>query len=140
MSHYLRDFDAYLKGHGITRFTAAELCPVGRVAGGVTLQAPPCELWDRIIPTLRIMQEAREHYGRPMTVTSGYRSLAYNRAIGSTDGSLHVQFRACDVSMQGITPRQLRDWFDLHAESGKLGLGLYNTFVHIDTRGTRARW
>jgi hypothetical protein len=141
VSHYLRDFDAYLRGHGITRFTSRELCPVGRTRGAVALQAPPCALWVNIIATAQLAQEAREAFGRPMTVTSGYRDPAYNRAIGGATMSTHVEFRAMDVHIPGISPRQLYDWFDAHAESQRIGLGVYSSgFVHIDTRGTRARW
>jgi hypothetical protein len=141
MSHYLRDFDAYLRGHGITRFTARELCPVGRMRGAVALQAPPCALWVNIIATAQLAQEAREYFRRPMTVTSGYRDEAYNRAVGGSGASLHMEFRAMDVSIPGIDPRSLYWWLDMHAESQRIGLGLYDTgFVHLDTRGTRARW
>jgi uncharacterized protein YcbK (DUF882 family) len=141
MNHYLRDFDAYLRGHGVVRFTARELCNVGRKAGDVELQAPPCDLWDRIIPTALLAQEAREHFGAPMTVNSGYRDLAYNRAVGSTDGSVHVQFRAMDIVIPGVTPARLYGWLDRHPEwGGKIGLGRYPTFVHLDCRGHRARW
>jgi hypothetical protein len=137
---YLKDMDPYLAGHGITRFTARELCPVGRRAGNALLRAPPCTLWANIIPTARLAQQAREHFGLPMIVNSGYRDAEYNRAVGSTSGSLHVTFRAMDVRVNGIAPRAIYDWFDGHAEAHRLGLGLYPMFVHIDTRGSRARW
>jgi hypothetical protein len=137
---YERDMPPYLAGQGVTRFTARELCPVGRVHAGVALRAPHCDLWANIVPTALLAQEAREHFGRPMIVNSGYRDLAYNHAVGSTPGSLHVQFRALDVRIPGVTPRALYDWFDRHPQGGRIGLGLYPTFVHIDTRGHRARW
>jgi hypothetical protein len=134
------NMDALLRGHGITRFTARELCPVGRTWGGVTLKAPPCVLWANIIPTVRVAQQAREHFGRPMIVNSGYRDPDYNRAVGSSPGSQHVRFTAMDVRIAGVTPRGLYDWFVQHPEAGRMGIGLYPTFVHIDKRGAAARW
>lgn len=141
--HYLRDFDAFLRGHGITRFSARELCPVGRLADGTgpALEAPPCEQWTNIIPTVKIAQEAREHFGRPLFINSGYRDPEYNRAIGGAPESQHMRFGALDMAFRGVvTPSDLFRWLDRHPESGRFGLGLYYTFVHLDTRGSRVRW
>jgi hypothetical protein len=137
---YIPDFDALLRGYDVRYFTARELCPVGRLAGGVVLKAPPCGIWGNILPTVRILDELRAFYGKPVIVNSGYRDAAYNRAVGSTPGSMHTQFRALDFSIAAIQPRSLYEWLDRHREADRIGLGLYPTFVHLDTRGHRARW
>jgi len=137
---YEVDFGAMLRGHDITRFTARELCPVGRAQGTARLIAPRCELWANIIPTARLAQEAREHFGRPMVVSSGYRDPVYNRAVGGAAGSLHVQFKALDIYINGVTSKDLAAWFESHRAAPIMGIGTYPTFVHIDTRGTRSRW
>lgn len=41
---------------------------------------------------------------RPIIVTSGYRCLALNRAIGSADTSAHVLGMAADFHVEGISP------------------------------------
>lgn len=137
---YERDFPAFLVGNGITRFTAAELCQAGRVAGRAVLQAPPCDLWANIIPTARVAQEAREAFGQPMIVNSGYRDPLYNQAVGGALESMHIYFRAMDVRIPGVEPSTLYEWFDAHPDADTFGLGLYPSFVHIDTRGRRARF
>jgi hypothetical protein len=139
---YLKEFPKFLKGHGIINFTANECCPVGRTHGGVRLLAPPCDIWSRIIPTLKIAEWARNKLGdKSMGVNSGYRDILYNRAVGSNDASQHVRFTALDlVPPKGVTPRQLYELLLTHPDANKLGIGLYRTFVHIDTRGTAARW
>ena len=42
------------------------------------------------------MEELRALVGAPLHITSGYRCLALNRAIGSKDTSAHVEGRATD--------------------------------------------
>lgn len=110
---------------------------------GVKNSVPPRELWGNIIPTLRIVDELRGYLNRPIVLLSGYRSPEYNRAIGdAAPKSLHMQFKALDIAVAGVAPatvfRILKEW--RAAGKFKGGLGLYRTFVHIDTRGTNATW
>ena len=89
------------------------------------------------------MEALRAHWGRPIVLLSSYRSPAYNRAIGdAAPKSYHMQFRALDIAVAGKTPRQVFDQLSAWRDAGKFkgGLGLYNSFVHIDTRGSNATW
>jgi hypothetical protein len=139
---------AMLASHGITVFTPWELAAVGsRHPSGVVLSAPSARLWPNIIPTALIAQEARHHFGRPMTVNTraglfgrGYRDARYNRAVGGGTQSEHMQFRAMDVHITGVSLTDLHAWFLAHPQAARMGIGRYNTFVHIDTRGSAARW
>lgn len=56
------------------------------------------------------LQKIRDHYDRPLIVTSGYRCLRTNRAIGSSDGSDHVQGYAADFTVPGISTLALAKW------------------------------
>lgn len=83
--------------------------------------------------------------GRPMTVVSGYRSAAYNRAIGGARRSQHVEGRAADLRVSGVTPAKVHAVALELQRQGKIrigGLGKYPGFVHVDVRpGKRlARW
>jgi uncharacterized protein YcbK (DUF882 family) len=74
--------------------------------------------------------------GRPIKVTSGYRTARYNRGIGGTPGSRHVLAEAADIQVQGLTPKEvqaeLADW------PGGMGYG--ESFTHLDIRHlSRAR-
>lgn len=42
------------------------------------------------------MEEVRDILKKPILVSSGFRCLALNRAVGSKDGSAHVLGLACD--------------------------------------------
>lgn len=88
------------------------------------------------------LQKIRDHFGKSITITSGYRCPSYNKSIGSGTGSYHSKGRAADIVINGVAPREVAKY----AESiGILGIGLYETsadghFVHIDTRTTKAFW
>ena len=139
-----RELDAYLDGAGVRYFSARELCPVGKVAGGVELQPVPRELWGHILPTLEILDWLREQVG-PLTVNSAYRDPAYNKAVGGAADSRHVHFNAVDFRSRAKTPKQLAQILENHKFAQAFGIGIYKTFVHLDTRGVfglpaPARW
>lgn len=139
-------FGSLLESVGIKHFSAWEICRVGRRAnaGPVQLKAPPVALWKNAIPTLQILDELREALG-PVIVNSGYRDPEYNKAVGGEKASLHMTCNAFDVSVIGKTPKEVYDWLDAHPNRVVMGLGLYSSFVHVDTRGligrpAPARW
>lgn len=137
-------FEEWFAKQGFRYFKAKEFTDYFDVTRrGVTNSAPPEYLWNNIAPTLHIVDDLRQHYGKPITILSSYRSAAYNAAIGdAAPKSMHKQFRALDISVSGHSPKEvfnkLREWRDARKFAG--GLGLYPTFVHIDTRGSNATW
>lgn len=85
----------------------------------------------------------RSHFNAPIHINSAYRSLEYNRSIGSNDTSQHVLGRAADIVVEGYTPDEVADAIEFLISTGLIkegGVGRYNTFTHYDIRGTRARW
>jgi len=55
-----------------------------------------------------IFQPCREHFGKPLRVTSGYRSKELNKAIGGSNNSQHSKGEALDMqSTDGYTNREL---------------------------------
>ncbi len=51
----------------------------------------------------KIFQPIREHFDRPIFVSSGYRSKALNTAIGGSQTSQHSIGEAIDIDMDGTT-------------------------------------
>ena len=104
---------------------------------------PPPELWNNARPLIHLLEFFREWVGVPIVLSSVYRSPAYNQAIGGAARSQHMQFRAADFHVAGrgapadwaATLRQFRSQ---GAFSG--GIGIYDTFVHVDVRGTNVDW
>lgn len=105
--------------------------------------APPPALWPNIVKLAEVLMELRERLNHPIVLNSVYRSEDYNKSIGGASGSQHKKFCAADFRVIGAgTPpewagalRRLRD-----ANVFKGGIGIYKTFVHVDTRGWPANW
>lgn len=51
-----------------------------------------------------VLQPLRIKLGRPIVITSGYRSPALNRAVGGSPTSHHMQGHAADLIVPGMTP------------------------------------
>lgn len=88
------------------------------------------------------LQKIREHFGKAVTITSGYRCAKHNKSVGGASNSYHTQGKACDIQVKNIEPAEVAKY----AESiGIKGIGLYDTsrdghFVHIDTRTKKSFW
>ena len=113
---------------------------------GVKNDAPPMEMWAKIIPTVRIVEALREEFG-PTTILSAFRSKAYNEAVYREIGarptdSEHSRNTAIDFKCERGTPADWRRACWLRRSQGKFvgGVGIYRTFVHVDTRGRNADW
>jgi hypothetical protein len=61
---------------------------------------------------LNIFQPIREHFGKPIIISSGYRSAELNKAIGGSLSSQHSSGEAIDIDMDGtdITNKQIFDY------------------------------
>jgi zinc D-Ala-D-Ala carboxypeptidase len=70
---------------------------------------------------LHIFQPCREHFGKPLRVTSGYRSEALNEAIGGSKKSQHSKGEALDMqSTKGYTNKELFMYIKDHLEFDQL--------------------
>ena len=83
------------------------------------------------------LQQIREHFGKPIKITSGYRCSNHNAAVGGTSTSRHTKGQAADFTISGIAPLEIARYAEL---IGIQGIGLYDSFVHIDTRTTKSFW
>ena len=85
------------------------------------------------------LQSIRDKWGKPITITSGYRTVSYNAKIGGASGSYHTTGQAADIVISGVKPIDIAKY----AEGiGVLGIGCYNDdlFNHIDTRTSKFFW
>jgi uncharacterized protein YcbK (DUF882 family) len=52
----------------------------------------------------KIFEPTRKHFGKPIRISSGYRSVALNREIGGSKNSQHIQGQAIDIQgTNGLT-------------------------------------
>ena len=91
---------------------------------------------------VQYLQQIRNHFGKPVNISSGYRCVTHNKNIGGATGSKHSKGQAADIYINGVAPAEIAKY----AESiGILGIGLYETdkdghFVHVDTRTSKSFW
>lgn len=146
---YLADFVAFVAGLGLKHFKPYELLTMGHQhtdrdspAFGLN-EPPPRGLWGNIERTVKVLDELRNILGATIVLSSAYRSPAYNRMIAGAGASQHMQFNALDFSVRSSSSpadwaaalKQMRANKRFHG-----GIGVYSTFVHLDTRGMDADW
>jgi len=103
----------------------------------------PPHVFKNVLSLSIALQSIRDCIGYPINITSSYRSLEYNRSIGSKDTSQHVLGKASDLQVKEMIPIELYETIEALIELEYIpegGLGLYDTFVHYDIRGYKARW
>lgn len=134
----------------IKNFKPSEWDRPERTRGGKLYPAAPYPVeWieERWKPLALSLQMIRQRLGdHAIHVLSGYRDPAYNKAIGGAKLSQHMAGRAADIRVDGWSPLHVHDCILEMVKLGLLpnvkGLGIYPTFVHVDTRvATKlARW
>jgi len=119
------------------------LAPHFKTRGRTHNTLPPKTYWKKIGPTLKVIDKMVTRIGAPLReITSAYRSPRYNRAVGGKSRSYHMQNMACDIQFRGVSPYHVAYVAKQMRRQGyyKGGVGLYSSFVHIDTRGSNATW
>jgi len=88
---------------------------------------------------VRMIQKLRDKVGMPLSVNSWYRCKEHNAKVGGAKASKHLLGIATDIrARRGSLRRKL-----IVAAAKKIGfkgIGYYKTFVHLDSRPTRATW
>ena len=71
---------------------------------------------------LNVFQPIRDNFLVPIHISSGYRSLALNRAVGGSNTSQHSKGQALDIDMDGtkITNKQVFDYIKDNLEFDQL--------------------
>lgn len=87
-----------------------------------------------------VLQKIRDHFGKAVTINSGYRNDAYNtKQEGAASYSQHKYGLAADIVVSGINPLAVAQYAQkLLPTSG--GIGVYKTFTHVDVRASKSRW
>ena len=86
-----------------------------------------------------VLQQIRSHFGKPVTINSGYRTPAQNKKVGGAAYSQHLYGTAADIQVKGVSPKLVAAYAEtLLPNTG--GIGVYGTFTHIDVRKTKSRW
>lgn len=93
----------------------------------------------------QVLEPVRAHFGRPVRINSGYRSLRTNRAVGSGDSSQHRRGEAADIEIAGISNAEVAVWIRDNLTFDQLILESYTRgvpgsgWVHVSYRADRLR-
>ena len=95
-----------------------------------------------VVPELvEHLQSLRDLIGQPVIVVSGCRCPTHNAAVDGARNSQHMAGRAADVRVKGMSPAELKRLAETILNFRYGGIGLYDTFVHLDVRPNGpARW
>ena len=86
-----------------------------------------------------LLQQIREHFGRPVVISSAYRTAEHNAKVGGVSRSQHLYGTAADIVVMGAEPLEVAQYAEfLQPDCG--GIGVYKSFTHVDVRETRSRW
>jgi len=92
---------------------------------------------------IKVLEDLRDNFGGiPLIITDegGCRCPAQNLLSGGSKRSKHMLGRAADIKIKNIPPTLVHRYL-VNTYPGELGIGLYKTFVHVDTRSDGpARW
>ena len=72
-----------------------------------------------------VLQPVREHFGKPVAISSGYRSPELCEAIGSSAKSQHAKGEAADFEIPGVDNMQLAIWINKNTDFDQLILEYY---------------
>lgn len=73
----------------------------------------------------KVLQPVREHFGKSVTVNSGYRSPESNAAVGGSKTSDHCKGQAADIEIDGLPNPELAAWIMENLEYTQLILEFY---------------
>ena len=127
-------------------FTLAELTPSGTAKRlGIKNDPTPAHLECLKGLSVNVLDKVREHFGKPIWVSSGYRSKALNEVTpGSSATSQHCTGEAADLDQDGrgtgVTNKMVFDYIKDHLTFDQLiyeyGTDTNPDWVHVSWEST----
>ena len=135
-----------IKEYSMSRDSTRQLSPSFKVREFACKGSDVVLLDDELVVLLQCI---REHFGKPVHITSGYRTAAHNAAVGGSKSSQHLLGRAADFHVEGVPVVAVAAYAETLLPS-RGGIGRYpkdanhptrkTGWVHIDTRANKSRW
>ena len=136
-----------IKQYSLAKDGARQLSPAFKVREFRCRDGSDTIMVDQALPLL--LQAIREHFGKAVVITSGYRTATHNTAVGGAKSSQHLLGRAADFYVEGVPVATVAAYAETLLP-GRGGIGRYpkdakhptrkTGWVHIDTRAGKSRW
>jgi len=72
-----------------------------------------------------ILQPVRDHFDKPVKISSGFRAPAVNQATGGSATSDHCKGQACDFEIEGLSNPEVATWIMENLTYSQLILEFY---------------
>lgn len=86
---------------------------------------------------VEVLEPVREHFDRPVRISSGYRGPDLNRAVRGSRSSQHCKGEAADFTVPGVTVLELCQWMHRNLNYDQL-IYEFGRWVHV-SYGPRMR-
>lgn len=92
-----------------------------------------------------VLEPVRKHFGQSIRISSGFRSLALNRAIGGSTSSQHSHGEAADFEISGVSNKAVAEFirdrlaYDQLILEGYDGKDPNSGWIHVSYRVGRTR-
>lgn len=85
------------------------------------------------------LQKARDHFGKPLIITSAYRTVTHNARERGAANSNHIYGCAADIYVPGVSPLDLYNYLcEIAGDSCEIGI--YDSFVHFAVQKVKKRF
>lgn len=85
-----------------------------------------------------ILDILRNKIGKPIIITSGYRTPEWNKKAGGAKYSYHMRGMAADIRVNGMTAKEIANKLNAIVPD-ECGIIVYNNWVHFDVRTSKYR-
>nr|DAH82787.1 MAG TPA: peptidase [Microviridae sp.] len=85
-----------------------------------------------------ILDILRNKIGKPVLITSGYRTPTWNAKVEGAKYSYHMRGMAADIRVNGMTAKEIARELD-EIVPDECGIIVYKSWVHFDTRTKKYR-
>jgi uncharacterized protein YcbK (DUF882 family) len=88
---------------------------------------------------LVVLNTLREDFAAPVNIVSGTRCEQHNKNVGGSPKSQHLKSKAADIKVTGVPLKDVYEYLT-RMYPDRYGIGLYDSFIHVDVRQNKTRW
>lgn len=96
--------------------------------GGKYCKGDTAEMQEKL---LKVADRVREHFGKPITVTSGVRCTKHNASVGGVSNSRHLTGKAMDFSVSGFSASSVLPYVQAQTEI-RYAYAIDSNHIHMD--------